>query len=244
MEGLRQILSQPAALGIWVLVDIVCVVILVRDLRRNNAAMMPIMRLVWALTVAYSGPFGLAIYWFSGRQQIARDSLWRKGFRSTSHCYSGCGLGEIVGVAISVGLFSLGNIAVAIITFSLAYVAGFALTVKPLMDDGESLLQAVKDAAYSETASIAVMEIVAIGVDLGITGNRNLGFGDPLFWNTLIVSLSCGLIAAYPINLLLIHFGFKAGMHDPRHMAQNHHGGEQDESRSQGGARQQRAHSH
>jgi len=41
--------------------------------------------------------------------QIPTDSLARKGFRSGAHCYSGFGIGEILGVIISVGLFAMGD---------------------------------------------------------------------------------------------------------------------------------------
>ena len=40
--------------------------------------------------------------------------------------------------------------------------------------------------------------------------------GDAIFWSSLIVSLTAGLVAAYPVNVLLIRFGVKEGMMDPR----------------------------
>ena len=165
----------------------------------------------------YSGPLGLCGYYYSGRKQIARDSLWRRGFRSVAHCYSGCGAGEIVGVIITVGLLSLGNWWVAGVTFALAYVAGYALTVGPLMEEGVGLKDAMRDAFYSETASITVMEIVAIGTDLWLSQGATMG--QALFWSSLVFSLSMGLIAAYPVNVLLIRLGVKEGMHSPREMA-------------------------
>lgn len=94
--------------------------------------------------------------------------------------------------------------------------------MKPLMDDGESFSEALKDTAYSETASITVMEIVAISVDLWLAGDATMS--DVLFWSSLVVSLSAGLVAAYPVNLILIKIGIKEGMHDPRHMARHAHG--------------------
>jgi hypothetical protein len=172
---------------------------------------------VWTLTVLYSGPIGLGIYFFSGRKQIAKDSVWRRSLRSVAHCYSGCGGGEVVGIIIAVGLLALANLWVAIITFALAYVAGFALTMGPLMQEGTPASTALKDAFYSETASITVMEIVAIGVDLWLAGEATMG--EPLFWASLIFSLTLGLVAAYPVNVVLIRLGVKEGMHDPREMA-------------------------
>ncbi len=172
------------------------------------------MRAVWILTVLYSGPIGLSVYWFSGRKQIKRDSIWRRGWRSVSHCYSGCGAGEIIGVLVTMGLLGWGQLGVAIATFTLAYVFGYALTVGPLLQEGVGLRAALWDAFTSETASIFVMEVVAIGVGLLLAGAA--GMAQPLFWNGIVFSLSCGLLAAWPVNVLLIRMGVKSGMHDPR----------------------------
>ncbi len=196
----------------------VCLLWLVRDLRRANPEIAGLMKAVWILTVAYSGPLGLAVYAWSGRKQIARDSIWRRAFRSVAHCYSGCGAGEAAGVFITAGLLSLGFWPVAITSFVLAYLAGVTLTVGPMMQEGVAFREALRDALYAETPSIAVMEIVAIGVDRWISGGATMG--QPLFWSGLVVSLTCGLIAAYPVNVLLIRLGVKEGMHDPRDMAE------------------------
>ena len=172
------------------------------------------MRWVWILTVAYSGIVGLAIYYYSGRKQIPKDDIWRRSFRSVAHCYSGCGIGEITGLVITVGILSLTNTYVAIITFAFAYIAGFALTIFPLMQDGVPFSTAVKDSFYSETASITVMEVVAISVDLYLSGDAK--FGEIRFWTSMALSLTIGLMVAYPVNVLLIKWGVKEGMHDPR----------------------------
>ncbi|MFC3231331.1 DUF4396 domain-containing protein [Marinibaculum pumilum] len=201
----------------WAAVAAVSVAVLVRDLVNRNPEIPGLMRFVWIFTVAYSGPLGLWLYWSSGRKQIANDSRWRRGARSVAHCYSGCGMGEVTGVVVTVGVLSLSNWWVAGVTFSLAYVAGFALTVGPLMQEGVGLGQALRDAFYSETASITVMEVVAISTDLLLAGSA--GMGQAIFWISLIISLTAGLAAAYPVNVLLIRWGVKEGMHDPREMA-------------------------
>ncbi|WP_051332770.1 DUF4396 domain-containing protein [Cucumibacter marinus] len=218
MEGLRAFFSNPYLLIGWAALMVPSLAILIVDLRRNNSHLMGLMKLVWGLTVAYSGPVGLGIYWLTGRKSIPDDKLWRRAFRSVAHCYSGCGLGEITGVLIAAGLLALGNLMVAAITFVLAYVTGFALTVGPLVQEGTSLRDAFRDAVYAETPSIAVMEIVAIVVELTLAGDA--GMGDPIFWTSLIVSLTIGLAAAYPVNLALLHFGIKEGMMDPRQHAE------------------------
>ena len=191
-------------------------VVLLYDLRENNAEMASLMKVVWFFTVFYSGLLGLSIYWFTGRKQISSDSVWRRGFRSVSHCYSGCGSGEAVGVIVAVGILSLGNVGVAVATFGFAYLFGYALTVGPLVQEGVSWKGAISDAFYSETLSITVMEIVAIGVDIFLADG--MGISEVQFWIALIISLSLGLIAAYPVNIVLIKFEVKEGMMNPQNM--------------------------
>lgn len=218
MNAIQTVLSNPWFLVVWGALMVPSQVILIRDLRQRNAHLMSLMKVVWVLTVLYSGPLGLAVYWTTGRKEIARDSVWRRGFRSVAHCYSGCGMGEIVGVTLAVGLLGLGSYWTAGVTFAFAYAAGFALTVGPLVQGGTALGTAMKDAVIAETPSIVVMEAVAIGADLWLAGET--GMGDVRFRSSLIVSLTCGLIAAYPVNVLLIRCGVKEGMMDPR---ETHH---------------------
>jgi hypothetical protein len=214
---LQHILTNPTYLAVWAVLVLVSLAVLVWDLRTNNEVIGSLMKFVWGFTVLYSGPVGLLVYWYSGRTQIAHDSLWRRGFRSVSHCYSGCGAGEIVGVVIAAGLLSLGTLVVAAATFGLAYVAGFVMTMGPLMQEGVGFNEALMDALYSETPSITVMEFVAIGSDILLAGEAHIG--ELLFWTALIFSLTLGLLAAYPVNVLLIEFGVKEGMMNPKEMA-------------------------
>ncbi|EMA54524.1 DUF4396 domain-containing protein [Halococcus salifodinae] len=216
-QALERILTNPAFLLAWGVLVLGSLSVLVWDLRTNNPMLGSLMKYVWGFTVLYSGPIGIGVYWYSGRSQITHDSLWRRGFRSVSHCYSGCGAGEITGVVIAVGLLTLGNVPTALSTFALAYVAGYAMTVGPLLQEGVGFREAMADAFYSETASIAVMEVVAISTDLWLAGEATMG--DTLFWSALVFSLSMGLIAAYPVNVLLIKWGVKEGMANPASMA-------------------------
>ena len=215
IETLRAIISNPVLLSIWAALVVLSLWYVTRDLTRKNTGLMPLMKVVWFLIVLYSGPIGLAVYRYSGRKQIPQDSLWRRTFRSDAHCYSGCGLGEIIGVTLTVGLLGLSNLWVALITFACAYIIGFSLTIGPLLQGGESLTSAVSDSFWGETASITGMEVAAIGVDLWLAGDARMG--DLLFWGSLIVSLIVGFFIAYPINALLIRFGVKEGMMNPRY---------------------------
>ena len=211
LQSVHDALNHWSVVFTWVAVSAVSVGLLVRDVRRQP--IMPMMKWVWGLTVAYSGPLGLLLYYSSGREQIDHDSLWRRGVRSVAHCYSGCGAGEIVGILVAAVVLAAGQLGVSLVTFAFAYCFGLALTVVPLMQDGEALPSAFKDAVISESASIVVMEAVAIAVDQLLAGSAT--FREPIFWASMLTSLTIGLMAAYPVNVLLIHYGVKEGMADP-----------------------------
>ena len=213
-DNLVSILSDSRLLGIWLILALLSCAWLLIDLLRNNQHIVPIMKAAWILTVLYSGPLGLLIYFYAGRKEIRTNSLWRKGFRSVVHCYSGCGAGEIVGVSIAVGLFALGNLGISVISFLLAYVFGFGMTFGPLLQQGVQIKKAFIDTVYSDTATITAMEITAISLDTSLAGTASIN--QTLFWNSLILSLFAGLLVAYPVNLLLIKYGIKSGMGDPR----------------------------
>lgn len=202
-------------LTIWVVLTSGSLLIAVLDLYRNQPNIPQLMKIVWTLTVLYSGPVGLGIYWFAGREQISADSLWRRGLRSTAHCYSGCGFGEVLGIFVGTAILGIYGFELAALTFSLAFLFGYALTVGPLLQNGVPLPEAVTDTLYTETGSIAVMEIAAISFDLFATKGGTVSLTDPLFFTSLFLSLSVGYWAAYPVNLLLLRFGVKSGMGDP-----------------------------
>ncbi|WP_435345835.1 DUF4396 domain-containing protein [Haloarchaeobius sp. HRN-SO-5] len=213
---LKPTLSDPRVIAVWVVLVVAAVGTLWWDVRTRNRALPSMMKGVWTLVVLYSGPFGLAIYWFAGRTQIDRDSLWRRGFRSTAHCYSGCGAGEVVGILLAQAILGLTIGWVAAVTFGFAYLFGYALTVGPLLQEGVAFWEAMKDALYSETPSITVMEVVAIGTDLLFASSAHVG--DVLFWSALAFSLSLGFVAAFPVNVGLVHLGVKEGMQNPAEM--------------------------
>ncbi|WP_435079079.1 DUF4396 domain-containing protein [Halococcus sp. AFM35] len=215
-EVLVPILSNPAVLAVWAGIVVVSLGVLWWDLREHNQVIGSMMKFVWTLTVAYSGPLGLAVYWYTGRTQINHDSLWKRGFRSTSHCYSGCGAGEVVGITLTQGLLGWDILAVAAATFGFAYLFGFGMTIGPLMQDGVGFREAVADALWSETPSITLMETAAIGTDLLLASEALIT--DVLFWLALAFSLSIGFLVAWPVNIALVNFGVKEGMSDPSEM--------------------------
>lgn len=212
----KPVLASWWTLGVWATLNLASLGVLWWDLGERNGNLPSLMKLVWSLVVSYSGPLGLAVYWYSGRTQLDEDSLWKKGSRSTAHCYSGCGLGEVVGVTAATIILGFSTLRVTVATFALAYTFGYALTVGPLLQEGVGLGEAMRDALLSETPSITVMEVAAVGTDLLLAGGAS--WTGPLFWTALLFSLTIGFLAAYPVNALLIEFGVKEGMGNPAEM--------------------------
>lgn len=69
----------------------------------------------------------------------------------------------------------------------------------------------------TETPSITVGEISAIGTDLPLTAGA--GWLEPLFRTALVLSLSVGFAVAYPVDVLLVAFGGKEEMGNPAELA-------------------------
>ena len=82
---LENALTNPTYLAIWTVFVVTSLAVLVWDLWTNNAAIGSLMKFAWGFTVLYSGPLGLAGYWYSGPTQIPHDSLWWRCFRSVGH---------------------------------------------------------------------------------------------------------------------------------------------------------------
>jgi Domain of unknown function (DUF4396) len=64
-------------------------------------------------------------------------NLNRLALSATTHCLTGCALGEIVGMAIATGA-GWGNVAQIALAVALAYLFGFTLTARPLVKAGLS----------------------------------------------------------------------------------------------------------
>jgi hypothetical protein len=141
----------------------------------------------------------------------------RLAWTATVHCLTGCGIGEILGLVIAaqLGWPDLPSIALAVV---LAFIFGYALTLRPLLASGMALGAAARLAFAADTLSITVMEIVDNLIILAIPGAMAAGIGDPLFWGSLAIALAVAGVAAYPVNRWLILRGRgHAVLHEHHH---------------------------
>jgi hypothetical protein len=125
---------------------------------------------------------------------------------ATLHCLTGCAIGEVAGMAIgtALGFSDWGTVALAV---ALAFVFGYSLTSLPLLRAGLALAAVVPIALASDTASIAVMEIVDNAIIVVIPGALEAELGDLLFWGSLAFSLVIAGFVALPLNRWLIARG-------------------------------------
>lgn len=134
------------------------------------------------------------------------DALNRTAWSATLHCLTGCAIGEVLGMVIGTAL-DWGNAATIALAVALAFAFGYALTIRPLVRSGLSLPSAARLALASDTASIAIMEIVDNLIMLAVPGAMDAPLDSLLFWGSLAVALVVAAVAAYPVNRYLIARG-------------------------------------
>ena len=149
-----------------------------------------------------------------------RQSLNRLALSATLHCFTGCAIGEVVGMAIATAM-GWGAVASVVVAVALAFVFGYAFSIRPLLAGGLPLAAAMSLAFAADTVSITTMEIVDNALMVAIPGAIDATLGDPLFWGSLALSLAIAFVAALPVNRWLIERGKG---HAVMHAA---HGGDQ-----------------
>lgn len=130
-------------------------------------------------------------------------SLDRLALAATIHCLTGCAIGEVLGMVMGTAL-GWSNGATIVLAVALAFVFGYALTMLPLLRGGVGLRRALRVALASDTASIAIMEIVDNAVMLAIPGAMAAGLDTLVSWSSLAVALLVAGVAAFPVNRWLV----------------------------------------
>ena len=150
--------------------------------------------------------------------QPAAPSLNRTAWSATLHCLTGCAIGEVLGMVIGTAL-GWGNLPTIALAVALAFAFGYLLTLLPLLK-AMAPARALKLSLASDTASIAVMEIVDNALMLVIPGAMDAGLSSSLFWMSLAFSLAMAAFAAFPVNRWLIARGMgHAVVHAHHHHA-------------------------
>jgi hypothetical protein len=124
-------------------------------------------------------------------------NLNRLAVSATTHCLTGCAIGEILGVFLGTA-FGWGNLATIVLAIGLAYVFGFALTSLPLFRAGLTFAAILPIALAADTVSITIMEVIDNLTVLLIPGAMDAGVDEPL----LYLSVAAGFAIAFPFAFL------------------------------------------
>ena len=151
---------------------------------------------------------------YSGHQHSTGESAargwasvsWSTAASATLHCLTGCAIGEVLGMVIGTAL-GLHNAATVVLSIALAFVFGYALTMRGVLRAGVGFRAALSVALAADTVSIAVMEILDNAVVLTVPGAMDAGLGSLLFWGSLAFSLVVAFLLTTPVNRWMIGRG-------------------------------------
>jgi Domain of unknown function (DUF4396) len=128
---------------------------------------------------------------------MSADELNSSAVSATTHCLTGCAIGEFSGMAIATA-FGWGNVTQIALAVGLAYLFGFGLTARPLVKAGLAAGAVISTALAVDTLSISIMELIDNLTILLIPGAIDAGLTDPLFYG----SIALGFAIAYPFAFL------------------------------------------
>jgi hypothetical protein len=124
-------------------------------------------------------------------------NLNRLAVSATTHCLTGCAIGEVLGMFIGTA-FGWANLATIALAVGLAYLFGFGLTSLPLFRAGLTFAAIVPIALAADTVSITIMEVIDNLTILLIPGAMEAGLDEPLIY----ASIAAGFAIAYPFAFL------------------------------------------
>jgi hypothetical protein len=131
---------------------------------------------------------------------------WAMARQATLHCLTGCAIGEVLGMVIGTAL-GLPTGSTVVLSIALAFVFGYALTMRGVLRAGVPVRQALAVALAADTVSITVMEVIDNTVILSVPGAMDAGLGSALFWLSLAGSLALAFVLTVPVNRWLMSRG-------------------------------------
>jgi Domain of unknown function (DUF4396) len=218
-----------------ILAAISALIILI-DILNGHPQHMWIMNVVWPLTALYAGPLAVWAYFRTGRlsthqamqhakargetPQAKKKPFWQSVALSTTHCGSGCTMGDIVAewfiVLVPLTLFGKTVFAAWVIDYILAFLFGIAFqyfTITPMkgLSPKEGFIAALKADTLSLTSWqigmygwMALIIFVIIGHEIEKT--------NPVFWFMMQIAMLAGFFTSYPVNWWLLRKGIKEKM--------------------------------
>ncbi|WP_138731479.1 DUF4396 domain-containing protein [Modestobacter excelsi] len=131
---------------------------------------------------------------------------WAMARQATLHCLTGCAIGEVLGMVVGTAL-GLPDAGTVVLSIALAFVFGYALTMRGVLRAGLPFRQALGVALAADTVSITVMEVIDNTVMLSVPGAMEAGISSALFWLSLAGSLALAFVLTVPVNRSLMGRG-------------------------------------
>jgi len=213
-----------------------CALAIVIDILRGHRQHMWIMNVVWPVTALYGSVFALYAYFTVGRLSTheamesakkrnvtppsQKKPFWQMAALGTTHCGSGCTLGDIVAewliVAFPFTVFGKKIFGAWALDFLFAFLLGIVFqyfTIVPMkqLSKGEGVWAAIKADTLSLTSwQVGMYGGMAIAV-FAIFGHE-IPKTDPIFWFVMQLAMWLGFATSYPVNWWLIKKGMKEKM--------------------------------
>lgn len=213
----------------------VCACVLAIDLIGHPQKMW-IMNVVWPITALYSGPLAVLAYFKAGRLSSKRSveeakargeenpgkkkPFWQITGIGTTHCGSGCTLGDLVAewivFAAPIVIFGQKMFGAWVLDFVFAYLFGIAFqyfTIKPMknLSPGQGLWAAIK----ADTLSLTAWQVGMYGwmaITIFLMFGHEIPQTSPVFWFMMQIAMLAGFLTSYPVNWWLIRKGVKEAM--------------------------------
>jgi hypothetical protein len=134
------------------------------------------------------------------------SDLNRLAVSATTHCLTGCAIGEVLGFIIATSL-GWGDVASLALAVGLAYLFGLALTARPLVKAGLAAGTVLSTALAADTLSITIMEVIDNVVVVLVPGALDAGVDEPLIY----ASIAAGFAVAYPFAFLVNRYMIARG---------------------------------
>jgi hypothetical protein len=209
-------------------IAVLCALIIAIDILRGHRQPMWIMNVVWPITALYAGPLGLWAYFSIGRRSAHQamheappKPAWQSVGLATTHCGSGCTLGDLVAEGLllpflPLALFGHRIFAAWAVDFVLAFLFGIAFqyfTIKPMkqLTPGQGLRAALK----ADSLSLSAWQVGMYGwmaISAFLIFGREIDRADPVFWFMMQIAMLFGFATSYPVNAWLVSVGIKEKM--------------------------------
>ncbi len=149
-----------------------------------------------------------------------RRPKWQSVAVATTHCGSGCVVGDIVAeiflLYVPVILFGRMIFGTWAVDYGFAFIFGIAFqyfTIKPMkqLTAGKALVTAVKIDSLSLTAwQVGMYGWMAIAVF--VIFRQEIPKTSPVFWFTMQIAMCAGFLTSYPVTWWLVSRGIKEAM--------------------------------